>query len=188
MQQAGPSPSPSDAGLTASDWLSSGLSALALVVSIFALAFTLLWRSRPLIRFEGGVVQNNDSSEANPTWRIRIANRGNGEAWDVRLNVIPGDGLQVSESVGTLHPDQTYDQALTISPFEPFDPAEPAGAGAWSSEPVDESKLRLIIRWRALPFIGWYRRKTVKVGDRVEELTWYDFSDESDLGKSRLDD
>lgn len=103
------------------------------------------------------------------------------------MKLVPGDGLQDVESVGTLHPDQTYDQVLMISPFEPYDLTEPSGAGAWSSEPVDESKLRLIIRWRALPFISWYRRKTIKVNDRVEELSWYDYSDEHDLGKSRLD-
>lgn len=191
MPPLNPSASPTIAsqswdGLTASDWLTAILSVIAIGVSILAIVVTLLWRSRPLIRVEYSELQHNDDSEVNPTSRLRIANRGNGEAWDVRVRVHPGDGLNEVESVGTLKPDQSYDQEYMVTKFIPFEPTAPHGAGAWDSGPVDPKKLRITIRWRALPFIRWYRRMIVKPGTRGENLTWYEPAPDSDLGKSSI--
>lgn len=184
-----PSP-PADPGsaLSLADVVSTGMSAAALAVSLAALGFTLLWRARPFIRVEYSAIENNDDADATPTWRLRVANRGNGDAWDVRIKPVPGDGLGQVELVGTLKPDQTYDQHLMITPFVALNPSEPKGEGYWKHGSVNPEDHYVVIRWRALPFIRWYRSKKVRPSIRVEDVMWYTSHDGDELGKSQPGD
>ncbi|QYM63364.1 hypothetical protein [Microbacterium sp. Se5.02b] len=148
--------------------LSELISTTALALSAVAIFITLAWRQRPFIRVEFSDLKDN-SETSQPRWRIRVSNRGNGEAWDVRIRVLPGDGLDEVWTIGTLKPDESHDQEFMVTPF--VDLGE--GSGIWADGKVDPRSLKAVVRWRALPFIRWYRRKTVRVGTQTENLVWY---------------
>lgn len=142
--------------------LTASLSIAAIAVSILSLAYMLFWTPRPFIRVEVNAVVNNEEG-ATPQWRLTIANRGNATAYDVRIAVVPGDGLDETEYVGSLDPDESYEGEFFISRFDDLDD----GSGSWMTGEVDPSEHIAIIRWRTLPILRIARKMKVRPGIRL---------------------
>jgi hypothetical protein len=154
---------------TSPDYLAIILSILSLVASVAAVTYTFAWRARPILRVEYSELENNDDSVGNPSWTLWIANRGNGPAYDVRLNVTPHDGNNEVESLGILEAGEQRQLHLMITPFIPIGTD---GAGTWQGGSVDPKKVKARLRWRQLPFLGVYRRRTIRPGGKWENLAW----------------
>lgn len=148
--------------MTETEVLTASLSIAAIAVSLLSLAYTLFWTPRPFIRVEVNAVVNN-SLGATPEWRLTIANRGNAPAYDVRIAVIPGDGMDETEYVGSLDPDESYEGEFFISRFEDLGD----GSGSWMTGEVDPSEHRAIVRWRTLPLLRIARRMKVRPGTKM---------------------
>lgn len=147
--------------MTDTEVLTASLSIAAIAVSLLSLGYTLLWTARPFIRVEVNAVINNEAG-ANPEWRLTIANRGNAPAYDVRIAVVPGDGMDETEYVGSLDPDESFEGEFFISRFENLGD----GSGTWATGEVDPSEHVAIIRWRTLPVLRIARKMKVRPGKR----------------------
>lgn len=129
---------------------------------------------------------DRNSAREQPQLRARIANRGNGEAWDVRARVKPDDGNSETLVIGTLKPGETYDEVFFVTKFMPLDPTESGPGGTWADGAVEPKKVRLIVRWRQLPFLRIYRRKTFKVKRSAENIIWTSYSPATSSESRRL--
>lgn len=144
--------------MTRAEVLTLTLSIAAIAVSVLSLLYTLLWSARPFIRVELNAVAGNDH-ETTPSWRLSIANRGNGPAYDVRISIRPGDRRNEVEYVGSLDPDESFHGDFQITDY-----VEEEFGGSWANGPTDPQTQRALIQWRTLPVLRIPRRMKVRPG------------------------
>jgi hypothetical protein len=92
-----------------SDWVTVTVSAVALVLSGIALWSARRWRPKPLIRVESDRMKHRMHAPYLSYREILIANRGNADVLDFRVDAKWGFGdlFGCESKIGTLGPDQT---------------------------------------------------------------------------------
>jgi len=131
------------------DWGALVVAGLAVVLSGLAFRHTRIWQPRPLLVVEEHRVGGNDAQHT-PVWSVRVANRGTGEALDVRLHSGVHEYTQDVLGKGELiyfHRELTPEIAGgKYDPLLDVDTRRQHG-------PVDVSGLSAKLTWRQAPHI-----------------------------------